>query len=201
MAKRLFDVLASGLGLVMLSPLLVAIAVAVRLDSPGPALFHQERVGRYGRRFYIHKFRSMVCASSGYGPQITAAGDRRITRVGRWLRRCKLDELPQLLDVLAGHMSLVGPRPEVPQYVDLSNPDQQEILTVRPGITGPTQLRYRDEAALFPPDIDADAFYREHLLPRKILSDLGYVRQQPNWWGDVCLVLRTLRGASLPPAE
>lgn len=201
MAKRLFDVLAASVGLLMLSPLFVVIAIAIPIDSPGPVFFRQERIGRHGRAFRIHKFRSMAVAPLGYGPQITVTGDPRITRVGQWLRQFKLDELPQLLDVLAGHMSLVGPRPEVPQYVDLSNPDQQEVLTVRPGITGITQLRYRDEANLFPPHINADTFYREHLLPRKILSDLSYVRQQPNWWGDLRLVLRTLCSASHPHAR
>ena len=119
MAKRAFDIVVAGLGLLLLSPLLVALGLWVRLDSPGPALFRQERVGRFGRRFRIHKFRTMVDGAPALGPQITVGADARITRAGGWLRARKLDELPQLIDVLAGSMSHVGPRPQQPRYVAL----------------------------------------------------------------------------------
>ena len=148
MSKRLMDWLITLALLPVALPLMAAIALWVRLDSPGPALFRQERVGRGGRLFRIHKFRTMRL-HDGSGPQITASGDARITRAGRWLRRSKLDELPQLIDVLAGDMSLVGPRPEVPRYMALY-PDEarRRILSVRPGITDRAAIGFRDEERL-----------------------------------------------------
>ncbi|MDO5629401.1 MAG: sugar transferase, partial [Mobilicoccus sp.] len=147
--KRMFDVAVSAAGLVLSSPLLAGIAAAVRVDSPGPILFRQTRVGRGGREFAIHKFRTMhVQAPGEQRVSVTAAGDPRVTRVGRVLRRTKLDELPQLWDVLRGQMSLVGPRPEVPEYVAAWDPDRAlVILSVRPGITDPASLAGLDEAS------------------------------------------------------
>ena len=147
MAKRVFDLLGAGLGLLLLSPLMLAIALAIKLDSRGPVFFRQQRVGRHGMLFRIHKFRSMVADAPQRGPALTVGDDPRITRVGRWLRRTRLDELPQLIDVLAGHMSLVGPRPEVPQYVaQYPAALRERALSVRPGITDPSSLLYLDES-------------------------------------------------------
>ena len=146
MAKRLFDVLAAGVGLLLLAPLLAAIALWVRVDSPGPVFFRQQRVGRHGVPFRIHKFRTMAHAPVAAGPLLTVGADARVTRAGRFLRRTKLDELPQLVDVLQGTMSLVGPRPEVPRYVALYPPELRAVvLSVRPGITDPASLLFRDE--------------------------------------------------------
>jgi len=145
MAKRLFDIVIAALGLVLLSPLLLAIAAWIKLDSAGPVFFRQERVGRFGRPFRIHKFRTMVAGADRLGTQITIGDDARITAVGLILRRHKLDELPQLIDVLAGAMSLVGPRPEVPRYVALYPPAlRDKVLSVRPGITDRASIEYRE---------------------------------------------------------
>jgi lipopolysaccharide/colanic/teichoic acid biosynthesis glycosyltransferase len=161
--------------LIVLSPALVAIALAVKLDSRGPALFLGERIGRGGRVFRIHKFRSMSGREAG--PAITAIGDPRLTRVGRRIRAFRLDELPQLWDVVRGPMLLVGPRPEAPAFVDSTDPGWKEILEVRPGITGPTQLEFADEAMwLDGPDVENT--YRAVILPRKMASDLAYVRSR-----------------------
>ena len=148
--KRAFDVVVAALGLLLLAPLLLAIGLWIKLDSRGPVFFRQTRIGRFGVPFRIHKFRTMVAEAPALGPPITAGRhDPRITRAGRVLRAAKLDELPQLLDVLAGTMSLVGPRPEVPRYVALYPQALRErVLSVRPGITDPASIAYRDEAAL-----------------------------------------------------
>ena len=135
--RRLLDLVASLAGLTLLSPLFVFIALLIALDSPGPVFYRGQRVGRHGRLFRLYKFRSMVISADKQGPGITAAGDARITRVGRFLRRAKLDELPQLINVLLGDMSLVGPRPEDPRYVAFYTPEQRRVLSVRPGITSP----------------------------------------------------------------
>ena len=146
MVKRLFDLLLSCIGLLLLAPLLLLIALLIKLDSPGPVMFRQERVGRFGKPFRIHKFRTMRHEPAGQGLQITVGADRRITRVGGFLRASKLDELPQLLDVWLGDMSLVGPRPEVPRYVAHYPAELREkVLSVRPGITDIASIEYRDE--------------------------------------------------------
>ena len=149
MSKRLFDWLLSSLGLLALGPALLLIALLVKLDSPGPVFFRQERVGRHGRPFRIHKFRTMRHEPAGLGLQITVGQDARITRVGRFLRASKLDELPQLIDVWTGTMSLVGPRPEVPRYVaHYPSALRDKVLSVRPGITDIASIEYRDESAV-----------------------------------------------------
>ena len=178
-AKRGLDVLLSGLALAALSLLLLLIAALVKLDSPGPALYRALRVGRDGQSFMMLKFRTMhVGADAGSG--ITGAQDARVTSVGRWLRARRLDELPQLINVLRGEMSLVGPRPESPRYVARYAPEQLAVLRARPGITGPTQLRFRDEAALLTePDIEAQ--YIREVLPAKLASDLEYVARRSLW--------------------
>jgi lipopolysaccharide/colanic/teichoic acid biosynthesis glycosyltransferase len=176
MTKRLFDLLLAGVGLLALSPLLLLIALWIRLDSPGPALFRQERVGRFGVPFRIHKFRTMTHAALPTGPQITVGADARITRAGRWLRRYKLDELPQLFDVLRGAMSIVGPRPEVPRYVCLYPPAlRDKVLSVRPGITDLASIRFRDENALLAASADPEREYTEVVLPAKLRYAAEYV--------------------------
>lgn len=171
---RCADVALCLLALVVLTPVALGIAVAVRLTSRGPALHRGMRVGRDGRPFVLHKFRTMQLGSDVAGPGVTAADDPRVTRVGGWLRRSKLDELPQILDVLAGHMSLVGPRPEDPRYVDLAAPAQRRALTVRPGLTSPASVQYRHESSLLCGP-DWERTYLEQVLPHKLALDGGYV--------------------------
>lgn len=192
MSKRLFDVLVSSLGLLVLGPSLLLIALAVKLDSPGPVFFRQERVGRFGRPFRIHKFRTMRHDPQGSGPQITVGGDARITRVGRVLRQGKLDELPQLIDVWVGTMSLVGPRPEVPRYVAHYPPALREkVLSVRPGITDIASIEYRDESAVLARAPDPEHAYLHEVLPHKLALAAQYV-DQASVWTDVKLIWRTL---------
>ena len=191
MSKRLLDLLVTLLLLPVALPLMVAIALWVRLDSPGPALFRQPRVGRGGRLFRIHKFRTMRQELGG--PQITARGDARITRAGRWLRATKLDELPQLIDVLKGDMSLVGPRPEVPRYMALYHEDARRlILSVRPGITDRAAIEFRDEERLLAESHDPERTYVERIMPIKQRHYLTYVAQH-SVAGDLRILLDTLR--------
>ena len=193
MAKRLFDILLSALGLLLLSPLLLAIALWVKLDSPGPALFRQQRIGRHGKPFAIHKFRTMRVDAPALGPQITIGADPRITRSGAILRRYKLDELPQLWDVLRGAMSLVGPRPEVARYVALYPDDlRQLVLSVRPGITDLASIEYRDEGAVLARSSDPERSYVEEVMPAKLALAAQYVRTQ-SLAGDLRLILRTIK--------
>ncbi len=193
MAKRAFDLLAAGLGLLLLSPLLLAVAVAIKLDSPGPVFYRQERVGRGGRVFRIHKFRSMTHNPVDRGPQLTVGADARITRVGAWLRRSKVDELAQLIEVLRGDMSLVGPRPEVPRYVAMyPQALRDKVLSVRPGITDFASIEFRDENALLARSADPERSYREEVLPVKLALQARYV-DEAGLLTDLRLILRTLR--------
>jgi lipopolysaccharide/colanic/teichoic acid biosynthesis glycosyltransferase len=190
--KRVVDILAASAGLFVLAPLMGLIALAIKLDSPGSVFFAHRRVGRYGRPFKVLKFRTMVQDAPKRGGAITAGHDPRITRVGRILRKTKLDELPQLWNVLKGEMSLVGPRPEVEQYVALWEPTLREkVLSVRPGITGLTQIRYRHEETLLAQQPDPEAYYCEVLLPLKLRSDAEYVDRRTLLY-DLSLILRTL---------
>jgi lipopolysaccharide/colanic/teichoic acid biosynthesis glycosyltransferase len=190
--KRVVDILAASAGLFVLAPLMGLIALAIKLDSPGSVFFAHRRVGRYGRPFKVLKFRTMVQDAPKRGGAITAGHDPRITRVGRILRKTKLDELPQLWNVLKGEMSLVGPRPEVEAYVALWEPTLREkVLSVRPGITGLTQIRYRHEETLLAQQPDPEAYYREVLLPLKLQSDAEYVDRRTLLY-DLCLILRTV---------
>jgi lipopolysaccharide/colanic/teichoic acid biosynthesis glycosyltransferase len=192
MAKRLFDWVLSSLGLLALSPLLLAIALLVKLDSPGPVFFRQERVGRYGRPFRIHKFRTMRHDPVGAGPQITVGADARITRVGAFLRASKLDELAQLIDVWLGDMSLVGPRPEVPRYVAHYPADlRDKVLSVRPGITDIASIEYRDESAVLARASDPEQAYLREVLPHKLMLAARYV-DRSSLALDVWLILRTI---------
>jgi lipopolysaccharide/colanic/teichoic acid biosynthesis glycosyltransferase len=193
MPKRLLDVLCSAVGLLLLMPLFALIAIWVKFDSPGPVFFRQKRVGRFGRPFLIHKFRTMRHVSTPMGPAITVGSDPRITRVGNVLRRYKIDELPQLIDVLRGDMSLVGPRPEVPQYVAYySLADRETVLSVRPGITDRASLEFSDESALLASATDPHQFYLENILPVKIHCYREYVASS-SIAGDIQIIFATLR--------
>jgi lipopolysaccharide/colanic/teichoic acid biosynthesis glycosyltransferase len=188
--KRVFDVSAAAAGLLIASPVMALAAVAIRLDSPGPVLFRQERVGRHFKRFSIYKFRTMVADAGQLGGELTAGADPRITRVGRWLRRTKIDEVPQLLNVLKGDMSLVGPRPEVPRYVELFREDYQYVLTVRPGITDLASVKYRHESDLLAQSPDAEEEYVRRILPDKIALARQYI-DHASLAGDLALLVRT----------
>jgi lipopolysaccharide/colanic/teichoic acid biosynthesis glycosyltransferase len=174
--KRFLDMVVASLSLVVLSPILLFIAVAIKIDSPGPVFFRQQRVGRYGATFRIFKFRTMADGAGDDGRQFTVEGDLRVTRFGAWLRRTKLDELAQLIDVLRGTMSLVGPRPEVPRYVTLYPADlRAKILSVRPGITDLASIRYRDEAGLLARAADPEREYVDVVMPAKLRLASEYV--------------------------
>lgn len=178
MLKRAFDLLVTSCALLVVAPLLPFIVIWIKLDSPGPVLFLQDRVGLRGRVFSIYKFRTMyVPSAAGSGAQITVGADPRITRAGCFLRRHKFDELPQLINVLKGDMSVVGPRPEVPRYVALYPPETRElVLSVRPGITDLASIAYRDENALLAKAADPESFYVEVVLPAKLAYCVQYVR-------------------------
>lgn len=193
MAKRLFDMVLAAVGLLLLAPVFAAVAVWIRLDSPGPAFYRQERVGRFGVLFRIHKFRTMSADAPGGGPQITVGADARITRAGAWLRRTKLDELPQLIDVLRGAMSIVGPRPEVPRYVAMYPAEMRDkVLSVRPGITDFASIDYRDESTLLARSSDPEREYTEVVMPAKLRLAAQYV-DQATLATDLRLIGRTLK--------
>jgi lipopolysaccharide/colanic/teichoic acid biosynthesis glycosyltransferase len=193
MAKRVFDLAVAMLALLALAPLLLAAACWVRWDSTGPAVFRQERVGRHGRIFRIHKLRTMRVGAASQGPAVTTLADARVTRAGRWLRHYRIDELPQLVDVIAGHMSLVGPRPEVPRFVALYPPAlREQVLSVRPGITDPASLEFVDEAAALTSSDDAEQCYIEHILPRKLRRQAEYA-QTASLASDLAVLARTVR--------
>jgi lipopolysaccharide/colanic/teichoic acid biosynthesis glycosyltransferase len=189
--KRLFDITFAALGLLVLSPLLPLLAIAVKLSSRGPVLFRQQRIGQGGRPFYIVKFRSMVENAEDLGLGLTRDGDPRITAMGRFLRRTKLDELPQLWNVLRGEMSFVGPRPEVPAYVAKYTAVQREILKCRPGITDMATMHFRDEEILLRGAKDVEEFYLQYCLPKKIDLNRHYA-QQAGLLQDVWIILQTL---------
>ncbi len=198
MLKRALDLLVSTIGLVLLSPLLVMVAIAIRSESAGPVFFRQERVGRHGRLFRIFKFRTMSHGRATEGSPLTVAGDARITRVGAWLRRTKLDELPQLIDVLRGTMSLVGPRPEVPQFVaHYPAPTRERVLSVRPGITDLASLRYHDENGILARAIDPEQAYVDLILPAKLRYAMHYV-EHASVAGDLRVLGLTLRTIFVP---
>ena len=188
--KRIVDFIASAVALVILSPLLILLALLVKTTSPGAVFYLQPRVGKRGRLFRIVKFRSMSAEAENSGPDITVAGDPRVTAVGKILRRWKLDELPQLWNVLKGEMSLVGPRPELPAYVAGYTDAQREVLTVRPGITDPASLAYHREEELLAAHAAPQRFYRETILPHKLTMNREYVAAI-SFRGDVTVLLRT----------
>lgn len=177
-AKRLVDVILSAAALVLVLPLLMAIALIAKLLSPGPVLYRGKRIGLHGRPFFILKFRTMVLNAESLGGSATAADDPRLTRVGRFLRRFKLDELPQLLNVIEGEMSLVGPRPEVQKYVDSYSPEERQILTVLPGITDWASIWNSNEAAVLEGSRNPEKTYEELIRPTKLALQLQYVRNR-----------------------
>ena len=190
MLKRLFDLVAALLGLLVLTPLLLIIALAIRLSSRGPALFWQTRVGRGGVDFVLYKFRSMTVREGSERGGFDAGDLSRITRIGRFLRATKLDELPQLWNVVRGDMALVGPRPEVRKWVDV-NPDRWAIIhAIRPGITDPAAILYRDEEKILASAADPERLYREQILPRKLGLYAEYARTR-TFWGDLKILGRT----------
>jgi lipopolysaccharide/colanic/teichoic acid biosynthesis glycosyltransferase len=191
MSKRLFDVAVALAGLLLLAPLFVLAALWIKRDSPGPVFFRQQRVGRHGKLFWIYKFRTMTAAPADT-LQLTVGRDRRITGAGQFLRRYKLDELPQLINVLGGAMSLVGPRPEVPRYVACYPPDVRAIvLSVAPGITDWASILYREENAILGRAADPELAYRETILPAKLGYYVRYVRER-SFWTDLRIIFSTL---------
>lgn len=187
--------------MILLSPILAIVAILVKCSSRGPVLFSQDRVGRAGKIFRTLKFRSMIQGADGLGPGITSFGDPRVTQVGKILRRFKLDELPQVWNVLKGQMSFVGPRPELPEYVGGYSPEQRRVLSVRPGITDLASLTYRDEEIILRAASDPEKLYREVILPHKLALGLQYIDQM-SLLNDASLILKTLKSAFYPaPAE
>jgi lipopolysaccharide/colanic/teichoic acid biosynthesis glycosyltransferase len=190
--KRVFDLLASAVGLVFLLPVLLLLAAAVRVSSTGPILFRQQRVGYRGRLFNICKFRTMYSEDNRGGLQITIGADQRITPIGRFLRHYKLDELPQLWNVLVGDMSIVGPRPEVPKYVRFYPPSiREQVLSVRPGITDRASIEFRDEAQLLSKPVDPERVYIEQILPIKLAYYSDYVTKR-SFIGDLRIIVSTI---------
>ena len=188
--KRLFDIVASGLGLLLLSPLFLLVAVWIKLDSPGPVFYRQVRVGRYNRDFRIFKFRSMRVGADK-GSLVTIGGrDPRVTRSGYFIRKFKIDELPQLINVFIGDMSLVGPRPEVRHYVDYWTKEQLHVLDVRPGITDPASIKFRNENELLEKAEDAEKYYIEVIMQEKLRLYLEYVENH-SFWYDIKLIFQT----------
>jgi len=195
-AKRAIDALLATAGLILMSPAFGLIACCIKLTSRGPVLYRQARVGKNGRPFQILKFRSMVVQASMMDLRITVAGDPRVTAIGKILRRYKLDELPQLWNVIRGDMSLVGPRPELPLYVAEYTPDQRMVLSARPGITDPASLAYRHEEEILADQSDPEQFYRTHILPDKLARNIAYL-QQITLRNDIHIILRTVLSSFL----
>lgn len=188
--KRIFDILVSGIGLLCLSPLLLIVAIWIKLDSPGPVFYRQVRVGRYNKDFRIFKFRSMRIGSDK-GSLVTIGGrDPRITRSGYFIRKFKIDELPQLINVIVGDMSLVGPRPEVRHYVNYWTPEQMHVLDVRPGITDPASIKYRNENELLAQAEDPEKYYIDVIMQEKIKLYLEYA-EKSSFWYDIKLIFQT----------
>ena len=188
--KRVFDVVASGVGLLLLSPLFLLVAIWIKLDSPGPVFYRQVRVGQYNQDFRIFKFRSMRVGADK-GSLVTIGGrDPRVTRSGYFIRKFKIDELPQLINVFIGDMSLVGPRPEVRHYVDYWTKEQLRVLDVRPGITDPASIKFRNENELLEKAEDAEKYYIEVIMQEKLRLYLEYVEKH-NFWFDIKLIFQT----------
>lgn len=192
MTKRLSDLCFSIILLILLSPLFLIVAVAIELDSKGPVFFRQERVGLNGRPFNIYKFRTMVENAPEISPNITPSNDPRITRVGAFLRKWYLDELPQLINVLKGEMSVVGPRPETPEYVALYTPEQRRVLAAKPGMAGPATIVYRNEADLLADCQNPEQFYINYMMHERLNLDLEYVENQ-SLLCDLRLLVQMLR--------
>ena len=189
--KRCFDIFFSFLGILLLLWLFLIIAIAIKCSSKGPVLFKQERVGKNAKTFKIWKFRSMVVNAEAKGMQITTDGDNRITNVGKFIRKTKIDELPQLFNVLSGKMSFVGPRPEVPKYVALYSDEQLRVLTVKPGITDLASIEFRNENDLLDGDDDPERKYIEEIMPAKLALNLKYI-EKAGFFYDIGLIFKTI---------
>ncbi|MDO5718294.1 MAG: sugar transferase [Tissierellia bacterium] len=189
--KRIFDIVASGIGLIILFIPMLVIAIFIKLDSKGEILFKQVRVGKNLENFKIFKFRTMVSDAPLKGKSITVGGDRRITKVGSFLRKTKLDEIPQLINVFIGDMSLVGPRPEVPEYVKLYDEDQLNVLKVRPGITDLASIEYRDESRVLAESENPEKAYIEEIMPKKLELNIEYIKNMGLLY-DISLIFKTL---------
>lgn len=188
--KRILDIVGAAIGC-LLFPLFLVIALAIKLDDGGPIFYRAVRVGQNGRLFQLYKFRTMRVNADREGPRVTTRGDTRITRMGRWLRRTKIDELPQLLNVFANDMSLVGPRPEDPRYVALYTPEQRRILSVKPGITSPASLAYRNEEQLLC-GTDWEKTYCEEVMPAKLAIEIDYITRR-TLWTDIRLIMQSMQ--------
>ena len=189
--KRIFDFFAALIGIIILSPIFIIVSIAIKLDSPGNIMFLQKRVGKCGKEFDIFKFRTMVTNAERLGIQITVGKDNRITKVGAFLRKYKIDELPQLFNVLKGDMSLVGPRPEVPKYVALYNEEQKKVLSVRPGITDLASLKYSDENDILGKVENPEEYYINVIMKDKLSLNLEYI-EKSNLFFDISLVIKTI---------
>ncbi|MFW2489141.1 sugar transferase [Clostridium chromiireducens] len=189
--KRIFDLVCSTLGLIVLSPVFIFISIRIKSGSDGPIFFKQIRVGEKSKEFEILKFRTMVVDAEKLGRQITVGNDSRITKIGAFLRKYKLDELPQLINVFKGDMSLVGPRPEVPRYVKLYDEKQKKVLEVKPGITDLASIRYRDENELLGEAENPDEFYINTIMPDKLALNLEYISRN-NIFLDIYIILQTI---------
>lgn len=189
--KRLFDVVVSSFMLVVLSPVFLILAIAIKIDSPGPVFYRQERVTTYGKRFRIHKFRTMVNNADIKGSLVTVKNDSRVTRVGSLIRKCRLDEISQLIDVFFGDMTFVGTRPEVVKYVEKYKPEYMATLLLPAGITSEASIRYKDEAELLEAADDVDRVYIEEVLPGKMKFNLQSIKEF-SFWGDIATMFRTV---------
>lgn len=190
-AKRIFDLIFSVLLLVLLSPFMLIIAIAVKCTSPGEIIFRQTRVTTYGKRFQIYKFRTMVSDAPQKGSQVTVKGDSRVTGVGHFLRKVRLDELPQLLNILKGEMSFVGTRPEVEKYVEAYTPQMYATLLMPAGVTSPASIRYKDEERLLSGEGNPDEIYCNQILPEKMKYNLEYIREF-SFWKDIVILFQTV---------
>jgi lipopolysaccharide/colanic/teichoic acid biosynthesis glycosyltransferase len=199
-AKRTLDIVLSAAGLILASPLFLVVGLLIKAEDGGSVFFQHERIGRYGRPFLMWKFRTMVPNARMIGPELTLAGDQRITPIGRWLRRQKFDELPQLFNVLVGEMTLVGPRPEVPKYVAMYTPEQRIVLELAPGITDEASIAYADEGALLANAADPERLYIDQIIPDKIRINLEYARQA-TFVQDVRIIVATVRHCASSPGR
>ena len=190
--KRLFDIVVTTIGLLLLAPLFIVIAIWIKLASKGPIFYKQKRVGKDFKEFLLYKFRSMVVDADSKGPGVTSSDDPRITKVGKFLRNTKLDELPQLLNVLKGDMSLVGPRPELKKFVDAKKEEYRKVLSVKPGITDNAAIAFRDEEQIMSRYENKESAYIEHILPQKIKLYYQYI-DNISFVNDIKLILKTLK--------
>lgn len=189
--KRIFDFFAALFGIIVLSPILIIVSIAIAITSRGGVFFKQIRVGKNGKLFKILKFRTMVSNAEAKGMQITVGDDKRITKIGKVLRKTKIDELPQLFNVLIGNMSFVGPRPEVPKYVELYSEEQRKVLTVKPGITDLASIEYKDENDLLQSDENPEQKYIQEIMPAKLALNMQYIEKR-GFFYDIGLIMRTL---------